>query len=143
MTCYGTPQGLVLVNELPVEEYLYGVVPSEMPSSYPLEALKAQTVSARTYAFYQKQSYAYPEWKAHVDDSTAYQVYQNISEQDAVNQAVDETKGLVMTCNDDLIESFYYSTSWGFSSGYDTWREGESKDYLVVKELSIADQLVD
>ena len=140
MTCYGTPQGLVLVNELPVEEYLYGVVPSEMPSSYPLEALKAQTVSARTYAFYQKQSYAYPEWKAHVDDSTAYQVYQNISEQDAVNQAVDETKGLVMTCNDDLIESFYYSTSWGFSSGYDTWREGESKDYLVVKELSIADQ---
>ena len=141
MTCYGTPQGLVLVNELPVEEYLYGVVPSEMPSSYPLEALKAQTVSARTYAFYQKQSYAYPEWKAHVDDSTAYQVYQNISEQDAVNQAVDETKGLVMTCNDDLIESFYYSTSWGFSSGYDTWREGESKDYLVVKELSIADQL--
>ena len=140
MTCYGAPQGLVLVNELPVEEYLYGVVPSEMPSSYPLEALKAQAVSARTYAFYQKQSYAYPEWRAHVDDSTAYQVYQNISEQDAVNQAVDETKGLVMTCNDDLIESFYYSTSWGFSSGYDTWREGESKDYLVVKELSIADQ---
>lgn len=140
MTCYGTPQGLVLVNELPVEEYLYGVVPSEMPSSYPLEALKAQTVSARTYAFYQKQSYAYPEWKAHVDDSTAYQVYQNISEQDVMNQAVDETKGLVMTYNDDLIESFYYSTSWGYSSGYDTWREGESKDYLVVKELSIADQ---
>lgn len=140
MTCYGTPQGLVLVNELPVEEYLYGVVPSEMPSSYPLEALKAQAVSARTYAFYQKQSYAYPEWRTHVDDSTAYQVYQNISEQDVMNQAVDETKGLVMTYNDDLIESFYYSTSWGYSSGYDTWREGESKDYLVVKELSIADQ---
>lgn len=141
MTCYGTPQGLVLVNELPVEEYLYGVVPSEMPSSYPLEALKAQAVSARTYAFYQKQSYAYPEWKAHVDDSTAYQVYQNILEQDVVNQAVDETKGLVMTYNDDLIESFYYSTSWGYSSGYDTWREGENKDYLVVKELSIPNQM--
>ena len=141
MTCYGTPQGLVLVNELPVEEYLYGVVPSEMPSSYPLEALKAQTVSARTYAFYQKQSYAYPEWKAQVDDSTAYQVYQNISEQDAVNQAVDETKGLVMTCNDHLIESFYYSTSWGFSSGYDTWREGESKEYLKVKKLSLPDAM--
>ena len=141
MICYGTPQGLVLVNELPVEEYLYGVVPSEMPSSYPLEALKAQAVSARTYAFYQKQSYAYPEWKAHVDDSTAYQVYQNISEQDAVDQAVDETKGLVMTYNDDLIESFYYSTSWGYSSGYDTWREGESKEYLIVKELSMPNQV--
>lgn len=139
MTCYGTSQGLVLVNELPVEEYLYGVVPSEMPSSYPLEALKAQAVSARTYAFYQKQSYAYPEWRAHVDDSTTYQVYQNISEQDVVNQAVDETKGLVMTYNDDLIESFYYSTSWGYSSGYDTWREGESKEYLKVKKLSPLD----
>lgn len=143
MTCYGTSQGLVLVNELPVEEYLYGVVPSEMPSSYPLEALKAQAVSARTYAFYQKQSYAYPEWKAHVDDSTAYQVYQNISEQDAVNQAVDETKGLVMTYNDDLIESFYYSTSWGYSSGYDTWREGESKEYLKVKKLSLSDMMTE
>ena len=141
MTCYGTPQGLVLVNELPVEEYLYGVVPSEMPSSYPLEALKAQAVSARTYAFYQKQSYAYPEWRAHVDDSTTYQVYQNISEQDVVNQAVDETKGLVMTYNDDLIESFYYSTSWGYSSGYDTWREGESKEYLKVKKLSLPDAM--
>ena len=143
MTCYGTSQGLVLVNELPVEEYLYGVVPSEMPSSYPLEALKAQAVSARTYAFYQKQSYAYPEWRAHVDDSTAYQVYQNISEQDAVNQAVDETKGLVMTYNDDLIESFYYSTSWGYSSGYDTWREGESKEYLKVKKLSLSDMMTE
>ena len=44
-------EGLVLVNEVLLEEYLYSVVPSEMPSSYPLEALKAQAVCARTYAY--------------------------------------------------------------------------------------------
>ena len=46
-----TNQGLVLINELPLEEYLYSVVPSEMPASYPMEALKAQAVCARTYGY--------------------------------------------------------------------------------------------
>lgn len=48
-------QGILLVNELCLEEYLKGVVPSEMPSSYSLEALKAQAVCARTYAWKQIQ----------------------------------------------------------------------------------------
>lgn len=143
MECFTTKQGLIVVNELSVEEYLYGVVPSEMPASYPAEALKAQAVSARTYAFYHKQSYVYPEWRAHVDDSTAYQVYQNISEQPQICEAVDETRGLVMTCGDELIESFYYSTSWGYSTGYDTWKENETKDYLRVKQLSQPSLLTD
>ena len=65
------PEGIVVINELLVEEYLYSVVPSEMPSTYPEEALKAQAISARTYTYFHKKSYAYPEWKAHMDDSTA------------------------------------------------------------------------
>ncbi len=55
LECYDTSDGIVLVNELKVEEYLYGVVPSEMPSSYPAEALKAQAISARTYTYFHKQ----------------------------------------------------------------------------------------
>lgn len=141
MECFGTKQGLVLVNELTVEEYLYGVVPSEMPMSYPVEALKAQAVSARTYAYYHKRTYAYPMWCAHVDDSTAYQVYQNISENDKVTEAVDATKGLVMTCQDELIESFYYATSCGYSAGYEAWSEDETRSYLLAKELTIPDNL--
>ena len=43
-----TADGIAVVNELPLEEYLYSVVPSEMPASYPLEALKAQAICART-----------------------------------------------------------------------------------------------
>ena len=47
--------GILVINELPLEEYLYGVVPSEMPASYPLEALKSQADCARTYAYQKLQ----------------------------------------------------------------------------------------
>lgn len=62
--------GLVLVNELYLEDYLKHVVPSEMPVSYEKEALKAQAVCARTYAYRQIQGNSYKEYGAHVDDST-------------------------------------------------------------------------
>ena len=64
---------IVVVNELPIETYLCRVVPSEMPASYELEALKAQAVCARSYAYRQMESYGYPEYEAHVNDSTDYQ----------------------------------------------------------------------
>ena len=62
-----------------------------MPASYALEALKAQAVCARTYAVWQMQEYAYPEYEAHVDDSTSYQVYHKIDSQNSTDQAVEET----------------------------------------------------
>lgn len=133
MECYGTGDGLVLVNELQVEEYLYGVVPSEMPSSYPMEAQKAQAIGARTYAYYHKKSYAYPAWRAHVDDSTAFQVYLNIGETDAARQAVDETRGLVLTYEGELIESFYYSTSSGYGGGASVWERGGGEDAFLIE----------
>ena len=142
MECYGTNEGIILVNELPVEEYLYGVVPSEMPSSYPMEALKAQAICARTYAYYHKQSYAYPEWNANVDDSTTYQVYKNISETEETKNAIDATRGVVLTCKGELIESFYYATSSGYSSGYEAWGTEEEKEYLQVKSLALQDVAV-
>ena len=69
---YEEEQGWVIVNEAPLEEYLRRVTPSEMPSDYAMEALKAQAVCARTYAVWQMREYAYPEYKAHVDDSVSY-----------------------------------------------------------------------
>ena len=66
-----------MVNELPLENYLCKVVPSEMPASYQKEALKAQAICARSYAYRQIMDYAYPEYQAHVNDSTDYQVYNN------------------------------------------------------------------
>ena len=57
--------GLLLINELDVEDYLTRVVPSEMPSNYELEALKAQAVCARTYAYRQIKANAYSRYGAH------------------------------------------------------------------------------
>lgn len=133
LECYVTSQGIVVVNELPVEAYLYSVVPSEMPSTYPDEALKAQAVCARTYTYFHKQSYAYPEWRAHMDDSTAFQVYMNCQETQRAVDAVDATKNQVLTFEGEIVESFYYSTSSGYNGGARVWSDTASaaERYLI------------
>lgn len=133
LECHFNREGIVVVNELPVEEYLYGVVPSEMPPSYPAEALKAQAVSARTYTYYHKQGYAYPEWRAYMDDSTSFQVYMNCDESPSAIKAVDETKNQVLTYEGKLVESFYYSTSGGCNGGAAVWNGITAGDdsYLI------------
>ncbi|MBQ7933958.1 MAG: SpoIID/LytB domain-containing protein [Lachnospiraceae bacterium] len=132
-----TDRGLVLINQLPFEEYLYSCVPSEMPSSYPMEALKAQAISARTYAFRFLLSPGYPEYEAHLDDSTTYQVYNNIKEQDSTNQAVDETRGQILfTSAGELTESYYYSTSCGVGADGDIWGNEDYPRYLDAKLLN-------
>ena len=108
-----TDEGLLLINELPLEQYLCGVVPSEMPSSYPAEALKAQAVCARTYAAKRMQERNASAFFADVDDSVSYQVYNNIKNNERTDQAVSETKGKVLMRDGDLIDALYYSTSCG------------------------------
>ncbi|WDC84754.1 SpoIID/LytB domain-containing protein [Caloramator sp. mosi_1] len=68
---------LNLINEIQIEKYLYQVVPSEMPESFGLEALKAQAVAARTYALGDYFSSRFADRGFHVDDSTLSQVYNN------------------------------------------------------------------
>lgn len=130
---YHTEQGFVLVNELWLEEYLKYVVPSEMPASYELEALKAQAVCARTYAYSQMQTYAYPEYLAHVDDSVQFQVYQNLDASPRTNQAVEETRGQILTYGGHAITAYYFSTSWGHTTNEEIWWEGdaEATPYLL------------
>ncbi|MDE7131729.1 MAG: SpoIID/LytB domain-containing protein [Lachnospiraceae bacterium] len=98
--CYRNEEGMILINELPLEEYLYAVVPSEMPASYPEESLKAQAVCARTYAYRYILRAGLPEVGAHVDDTTAYQVYHNCRENAATTTAVKETDGVLLTYQD-------------------------------------------
>ncbi len=133
-----TGQGLVVINELPVEEYLYGVVPSEMPVSYPMEALKAQAICARTYVYAHLESPGYGEYGAHVDDSTGYQVYNNTAEKEEAIQAVQETKGEVVRLNGELVDTYYYSTSCGFGADERVWNPGEEKkvSYLTAASIS-------
>ena len=134
-----TADGIAVVNELPLEEYLYSVVPSEMPASYPLEALKAQAICARTYAYGHMLRAGYPQYGAHVDDSTSYQVYNNIMEADSATTAVKETYGRMILTNEGTVaNTYYYSTSCGVGTTADIWKTEEAKtlDYLKSSYLN-------
>ena len=116
-----TAEGIVIINELPVESYLCKVVPSEMPASYELEALKAQAVCARNFAYMQMSDYAYPEYEAHVNDSTDFQVYGNSEAQESSSRAVSETAGEVLKYNGAIVTTYYYSTSCGKTTTVEAW----------------------
>ncbi len=132
----GTPEGLVLVNDLFLEDYLTKVVPSEMPPSYEKEALKAQAVCARTYAYRQIQGNTYSQYGAHVDDSTNFQVYNNTSANDKSTQAVKETYGKMLFYEDKPIEAFYFSTSCGHTADAGVWGTDSGKyPYLRAVEV--------
>ena len=108
---YKTEAGFVLVNEVSLEEYLCSVVPSEMPASYPSEALKAQAISARTYTALFFSHPGYPAYDAHVDDSVMYQVYNNIETSPQAIRAVEETAGQILLDGENVpIPTYYYST---------------------------------
>ncbi len=128
---YCSENGIVIINELSIDEYLYAVVPSEMPVSYNMEALKAQAVCARSYAYMQVISGGLPEIGAHVDDSTAYQVYNNTSETPESIEAVNQTSGDVITYNGEIISAYYFSTSCGYTAnGSDVWFGMKNVEYL-------------
>ena len=114
-------EGLLIINELYLEDYLVKVVPSEMPDSYEKEALKAQAVCARTYAYQQIQSETYRQYGAHVDDSTRFQVYNNLEAGAKTEEAVWETYGKIIYYNDTPIEALYFSTSCGHTTDGSIW----------------------
>ena len=128
-----TENGIVIINELPLEEYLYSVVPSEMPSSYNYEALKAQAICARSFAYIHILGNRYSEFGAHVDDSTSFQVYNNSAEQEITNKAVDETYGQVLKNGDNIISAYFYSTSCGHTTSAIVW--GSELPYIKGKLL--------
>lgn len=135
---YRTDQGMAIINELPLEEYLYAVVPSEMPSYYPIEALKAQAVCARTYASRFILHAGLPAFGAHLDDTTSYQVYHNIAENSATTTAVKETSGMVLYHQGELAENYYYSTSCGYGTDTKIWKTGNGQaiEYIRAVKLS-------
>lgn len=135
-----TSKGLLVINELLLDEYLYSVVPSEMPANYPLEALKAQAVSARTYAYAHMKSSSLQSYGAHVDDSAAFQVYNNISENDMTTRAVRETEGIIVCKNEKPVTTYFYSTSCGYGTDLSAWM-AENDDYLKSQKIGVGNTL--
>ncbi len=117
---------LTVINNVPLEEYIRGVVPAEMPTSWAYEAHKAQAIAARSYALAnlgKRARYGYD-----LKDTPEDQAYNGASaETQSTNSAVEETKGIVLTYNTKVI-SAYYSASAGGQTNVNSW--GSSVPYL-------------
>lgn len=102
----------LVINRVPLERYLTGVVGREMPASYPAHALEAQAIASRTYALYQIMTRA-PGSRWHVRASTSSQVYGGLESDERVHAAVSNTRGQVLMYDGRLFESFFHSTCGG------------------------------
>lgn len=106
--------GIVPVNIVNIEEYVYGVVASEMPSVFPLEALKAQAVIARTYAM--KGLGKHKHWGYDVCDTQNCQVYGGVrAERERTNSATEATLGQILTYQNKPIEAVFSSNCGGYT----------------------------
>lgn len=109
-----------IINDVFLEDYLLQVVPSEMPRSFGVEALKAQAIAARTYALSDYLKGRYKNQGFHVTDNTMSQVYNNTNENPETREAVKKTYGQVMLYNGKPIDAKYYSTSCGMGASAET-----------------------
>ncbi len=118
-----TAQGRInAVNLVDIEEYLYGVVPKEMPPNWPEEALKAQAVVSRTFARYQMSANAARQYD--ISASTASQVYGGVTaETERTRRAVDATRGLILTFNGRPALTYFHANSGGMTEdARNVWR---------------------
>lgn len=133
-------KGIVMVNEVSMETYLKYVLPSEMPRNFGAEALKAQAVCARTYAYVHMNNQSYAKYGANMDDTTSFQAYHNTYRTKETDAAVEATAGEVATCNGELISCYYFSTSPGVTNNITSWGGGES-DYIACAGFEFANGL--
>lgn len=122
---YGGRGAVTAVNVVSLEEYLYGVVPCEMPASWHMEALKAQAVCARSYAMMKAGYHAETDIKRgfRMVDTTQSQVYRGIAyEQARSNAAVDATKGKTLCYENRTVSGYYFAASGGHTeNAEDVW----------------------
>ncbi|CAC5345562.1 MULTISPECIES: SpoIID/LytB domain-containing protein [Planktothrix] len=123
---YGT---YTLVNNVPLETYLRGVVPHEIGAWPPAASIEAQAVLARTYALRNLQRFEADNY--HLCANTDCQVYRGLTEvYSTTDQAIEVTKGLALTHNNNLTEAVYFSSSGGVTANYNDIWNGEPRPYL-------------
>jgi len=141
--------GMTIVNRLPLEQYLYGVIAREMSPTWHLEALKAQSVASRTYALYNLNKHQGDEYD--VWATTSNQVYGGReSEVPQVIKAVDDTAGQVIMSQGKVISAYFHSSSGGYTEnsenvwgGYEPYLRGNvdydqnSPQYQWEKQLTV------
>ncbi|MFA5891128.1 MAG: SpoIID/LytB domain-containing protein [Actinomycetota bacterium] len=125
---YSSNDGMRAINELRLEEYLYGVVPHESPASWPAEALKSQSVAARTYSVYKKDAARSKGNSYDICSTTSCQVYYGYARKESAsssrialeysssNSAVDATAGRVLLYGGKPILAEYSSSTGGYTA---------------------------
>ena len=123
--------GLTVINDIPLEKYLQGVVPSEMPSSWEHEAHKAQAIAASSYAIANKGKRA--KYGYDLKDTPEDQAYGGASaEKTNTNDAVSETAGIVLVCQGKIISAYYSASAGGrTNTGGQVW----SRDLPFLKSV--------
>jgi stage II sporulation protein D len=120
-------QRVLAVNEVGLERYLYGVVPAEMPSSWPAEALRSQAVAARSYALTSRR----PAAQFDVYADTRSQMYRGVAgETTRTTDAVRGTKGVVLTAGGSIARTLFHSSSGGRTAAVEDAFGGPPVSYL-------------
>ena len=129
--------GISVINELPLETYLRGVVPHEMPVDFGETALQAQAITARSYAYNQFYANSYCGYGAHLADTVASQVYLGADTAELSDAAIKATEGKCLTAGNEVVTTYFYPTSCGYGAdAKEVWSANgtfteESKPYLT------------
>ncbi|MFA5499782.1 MAG: SpoIID/LytB domain-containing protein [Candidatus Omnitrophota bacterium] len=103
---------LMVINRVPLEEYLYGVLYNEVSHRWPIEAIKAQAVTARTFALHQARQNKLQDYD--LTNDIYSQVYSGAaSERWSTTRAVKMTSGQILTCKGDIFPAYYHATCGG------------------------------
>jgi SpoIID/LytB domain protein len=118
-----------LVNQVPLESYLRGVVPYEIGHQAPPKAIEAQTIIARTYALRNLRRFAVDNYQ--LCATVHCQVYKGLTGTNSpTDGAIAATKGLVLTYQNQLVDALYSSTSGGVTASFDDIWNGVERPYL-------------
>ena len=125
-----------VVNSVPIETYLRGVVPHEIGPGAPFEAVKAQAILARTYALQNRHRFAPDNYELCAD--TQCQVYRGLSETvAAADRAIAATASQVLTYEGELVDAVYSSTTGGVTADFTHIWDGEPRPYLQSRPDSL------
>lgn len=130
--------GLYVINELPLEEYVKGVVSGEVGRTWDAEALKAQAVVSRTYVLMQKATATPGKLPYDVTASVLHQVFKGGDIPESIAQAVDTTRGEVLTFQGAVIVAYFHSTSGGMTEDS---LDGFGKSYPYLKPVETNSEL--
>ena len=133
---------LYIINKLPIEEYLYAVVSSELADSYSEDTAKAFAVVARGYACKMMESNQFSSYGADIDDSNSTLLYNYYPETERSIRIVNETYGLVPAYDDKIIMPYHFLTSCGITCTNDDIYSEEAQPYYASNYESVEKEKV-